>query len=195
MHEDPPDRSILGRIAIIVGVLAAIATIVGVAWTIFNRENTEVADYQNQVVATCDGVRAILTPASAEYISMKDLAVRKGPWVAVLRSNLERARITFDDLNTKPVPPSLAAQAQAAKDAQDAWYAASDQVIAGIEARRGNLIPIFEARVGREFSDTPAATRLNNAMTALAGKRCNVTDTNAQGGRSQRAARPSDRLS
>jgi hypothetical protein len=87
----------LARIALIVGILAALATVVGVAWTIFNRENTEVADYQNQVSATCEQVRTVLAAEHNEVLVLGPggIRVRKDLLLAVMRNNLDQARIAF----------------------------------------------------------------------------------------------------
>jgi type VI protein secretion system component VasK len=169
----------LARIALIVGILAALATVVGVAWTIFNRENTEVADYQNQVSATCEQVRTVLAAEHNEVLVLGPggIRVRKDLLLAVMRNNLDQARIAFDALNAKTVPAALGAQHQESVDAQTAWFAAFDQVIATIQERLRNNAPIERLQeLGVEFSGSQGATtRLTTAMTALAGRNCPVT--------------------
>jgi hypothetical protein len=166
-------------VAIVVGVLAAIATIVGVGWTIFNRENTEVADYQKQVLATCDQVRGILTTQHSEVLVLGpgEFRVRKDLLLAVMRNNLSQTRIAFDGLNNKPVPAALVAQHDAAVQAQTGWAGAMEQVIATIETQlRDNARVTRLQELGVELGGSQAtATRLNTAMTALAGSNCSIS--------------------
>lgn len=181
--DDRQDKSILGRVAVIVGVLAATATIVGVAWTIFNRENTEVADYQKQVVATCNQVRGILTTEHPEVLILGpgEFRVNKSLLLAVMRNNVTQAGIAFDGLNDKPVPAPLMAQHDAAVTAQVGWSTAMDQVIDTIETQlRDNARVSRLQELGVELGGSQATTtRLNSAMTALAGSDCQISGSAA----------------
>lgn len=55
MTDQASDRTLLGRVAIIVAVLAGIATTVSVGWTIFHCESTAVADYRKQTLGPPPG--------------------------------------------------------------------------------------------------------------------------------------------
>lgn len=181
--DDRQDKSILGRVAVIVGVLAATATIVGVAWTIFNRENTEVADYQKQVLATCEQVRGILTTEHPEVLILApgEFRVRKDLLLAVMRNNVTQARIAFDGLNGKPVPAALIAQHDAAVEAQTGWATAMGQVIDTIETQLPDNARVSRLQeLGVELGGSQATTtRLNSAMTALAGSNCQISGSTA----------------
>lgn len=65
------------------------------------RENTEVADYQNRVVATCDQIRGVLTTEHNEVFVLRPgvIRVRKDLLLSVIRDNVDQARISLDDLN------------------------------------------------------------------------------------------------
>ena len=185
------DKAFLGRTAVVVGVLASIASITAVAWTILHREdgrrNDVVDHYQNQVLATCEQVHKLLTTEHNEIFnfdapdrptSPNDLVhVNKDLLLQVLESNLSRARISFDELNKKPVPAELTAQHAAALTAQNDWYASFEQVTKAVREklpRNPTLTKVLE--LGTLTGSLEANTRLNSAMTTLAGKNCQVTD-------------------
>jgi hypothetical protein len=81
MDDGTEKKGLLGRLSVVVGILVGIATIASVGWTIFHKDNTNVADYQNQVanyqnqvVATCEQVHKIF---AAEHNEVLDL---EGGW-------------------------------------------------------------------------------------------------------------------
>ena len=169
----------LARAALIVGIIAAIATVIGVGWTILNQPNNELAAYQAQVSATCEQVRTVLTTEHNEVLVVGSggFRVRKDLLLAVMRNNREQAQIAFDALNAKAVPSSLSAQHQAATAAQAAWFATFDGFIATVQDRlRDNARLERLQELGVEMSGGQAdATRLTSVMTALAGRNCPVT--------------------
>lgn len=70
------DKSRLARVGAIVSIAVGVATIASIGWTIFHKENTEVQDYQNQVLATCEQVHRILTAQHNEVFEFPEFGVR-----------------------------------------------------------------------------------------------------------------------
>ncbi len=186
------DKPFLGRTVVIVGILASVATIVAVAWTILHREDkggggkNVVGEYQNQVLATCEQVHKILTTEHNEIFifdpanggtSPNDLVrVNKDLLLQVLESNLARSRILFDDLNKEPVPAALSAERATALAAQKDWYASFEQLTKAVRQKlppNPTLTKVLE--LGTLTGSQEANTRLNSAMNKLAGKNCQVT--------------------
>jgi hypothetical protein len=185
------DKPFLGRTVVIVGILASVATIVAVAWTILHREDkgggkNVVGEYQNQVLATCEQVHKILTMEHNEIFifdpsnggtSPNDLVrVNKDLLLQVLESNLTQSRILFDELNKKPVPAELTAEHAAALTTQKDWYASFEQLTTAVRQklpRNPTLTNVLA--LGTLTGSQDANTRLNSAMTTLAGKNCQVT--------------------
>jgi hypothetical protein len=189
------DKAFLGRTVVVIGVLASVASIVAVAWTILHRDDKSggsrndrnvVGDYQNQALATCEQVHTVLTTEHNEVFifdppdrptSPNDLIrVNKDLLVPVLESNLSRAKISFDELNKRPVPAELDTQHSAAVTAQNDWYASFEQFIKTVREklpRNARLTTLME--LGTLTGSLEANTRLNSAMTTLAGKNCQAT--------------------
>jgi hypothetical protein len=185
------DKPFLGRTVVIVGVLAGIASVVAVVWTILYREDkgggkNVVGEYQNHVMATCEQVHKILTTEHNEIFifdqstggtSATDLVrVNKDLLLQALESNLAQSRILFDELNKKPVPTDLATEHGAALTAQKNWYASFQQLITAVRQklpRNPTMTKVLE--LGTLTGSVEANTRLNSAMTTLAGNNCQVT--------------------
>jgi hypothetical protein len=198
MSYPPPEpkpkkqRQFLARTVVIVGIFASIASIVAVVWSILDRDDKGggdkdvVGDYRNQVLATCEQVHKILTTEHNEIFifdpsgggtSPNDLVrVNKDLLLQVLQNNLAQSRILFDELNKKPVPAEIGGQHAAAVTAQNNWYASFDQLIKAVREklpRNATLTKVLE--LGTLTGSQDANTRLNSAMTTLAGKNCQVT--------------------
>jgi len=185
MSERTQDKSVLAKIAVIAGILAAIASIAGVAWTIFHRESTDVADYQSQVSATCEQINKILAAEHNEIFDFTNdgggadspddlIRVRKDVMLQVMEDNLAQAKNAFAALNEHEVPGDLTTAHQSAVKAQDAWYTAIERGMSEIRERlpaKARLADVQKYNTG----DRGANVRLNSAMTALAGKNCQVT--------------------
>lgn len=177
----------LARVAVVAGILGTVATIIGVFWTILHREDRDVPDYQSQVLATCDQIHKILAvehneififDAQGDVDSPDDLVrIRKDLLVRVMENNLVQAKNAFAALNQREVPSDLAPLRQEAVKAQDAWYAAVLSVIEIVKERlpkNPRLSDVQELGVDVSGSDPGANIRLNSAMTALAGRSCQV---------------------
>jgi hypothetical protein len=175
------DRSRLGRAALIVGILAGIAAIVGVLLQLFPPDNN-VGIYQDRVAATCDQVHSILIKDRTGEILVPGppaggFRVRKNAVLRVLDDNVAQARIAFDSLDRLDVPGSLAARHQNAVAARQAWYDVANRYRAAVEKQLPAVAPLtalqeVEASVG---GGGAANAGLNSAMTDLAGRTCQVT--------------------
>lgn len=179
MTEQPHERSRLGRIAVIVAVLAGLATIAGVAWTIFYRQGTEVADYRREASATCQDVRAILSgfpPGAITFGPGGPTIANKRSLLAALHTRLQLARTAFETLKAKPPPGELRGAYDSVLTSQDAWYTAFEQNIEAVRARLRRGDPVERiGELGVEVGFADATLRLNNAMSALGAEPCHIT--------------------
>jgi hypothetical protein len=186
------EKPFLGRTVVIIGILGTIASIVAVAWAILHREDKGgdgkdmAGEYRNQVLATCEQVHKILTTEHNEIFTFDPsgggtspnelVRVNKDLLLQVLQNNLTQSRIVFDELNKKPVPGELNGQHASAVKAQNDWYASFEQLIKAVREklpRNPTLAKVLE--LGTLTGSQDANTRVNSAMTALAGKNCQVT--------------------
>jgi hypothetical protein len=186
------EKPFLGRTVVIIGILGTIASIVAVAWAILHREDKGsdgkdmAGEYRNQVLATCEQVHKILTTEHNEIFTFDPsgggtspnelVRVNKDLLLQVLQNNLTQSRIVFDELNKKPVPGELNGQHASAVKAQNDWYASFEQLIKAVREklpRNPTLTKVLE--LGTLTGSQDANTRVNSAMTALAGKNCQVT--------------------
>jgi hypothetical protein len=178
------DGGLLQRVAVVAGIIAALATAVGVGWSILHKDSTEVADYQRQVVATCEQVHTVLAKEHNEIFEFETgdgaggpedlIRVKKKVLLQVLQDNVDQARAAFEGLNQEAVPSSLEDQHRAAVTAQNTWYAAGEKAITTVRNRlperaRMSQVNELEVQIG---GDRTVGARLNTAMTALAGRNC-----------------------
>jgi hypothetical protein len=171
---------LLARLSLVVGILAGIAAVMSGAWAIFHQESTEVADYQSQVVATCQQVHKVLAAEHNEVFvpglgNPGDPQVRRDVFLQVLDSNHAQARIAFDALNQRDVPQDLKESQANAVAAQRAWFAE-------VEKLKRTIIRFPRTAPASKFQElsassaiSEASATLNATMTALAGKNCQVT--------------------
>ena len=178
-HRERSGRDRLGPVVAVTAILAAIATTIGVAYTIFVRPSSDVADYQKQVLATCDQVRAIVTADHGEILQPgpDGIRIRKDLLIRITESNLAQARESFDALNRRAVPADLAAEHDAAVAAQEAWLQAMQDVLETIRSEVPEDATVQEwTSMGVDLGGgRTAITRLNSAMTGLAGENCSVS--------------------
>jgi hypothetical protein len=157
---------------------------------ILHRPDTSVANYQRQVLATCGRIHDLLArdhgveifrvgPAGGFPSNPLDLVkVDKKALLRVLRGNLHGAEEEFALLNAKRTPQSLAEAKEQAVAAQRAWSKAFRKTIGTVDqtVAEGMAAGEVTALLGGAGADTVSAgTRLNDAMTTLAGDNCRVT--------------------
>jgi hypothetical protein len=132
------EKGLLGRLSVIVGILAGIAAIASVGWTIFHQDNTDVAGYQSQVVATCEQVHNVLGAQHGEVFAPgfgdpsdpgAAFQVRRDRLAQVIEGNLAQTHIAFDALNGRAVPDVLGTRHAEAVSAQRAWFATMERVV------------------------------------------------------------------
>jgi hypothetical protein len=190
MGDGTEKKGPLSRLSVIVSILAGLAAIAGVGWTMFHKNNTDVADYQNQVVATCEQIHTVLAVQHNEVLDL-DLGggrsstpgdprdafrVRRDAMLHVMESNIAQARISFDALNRRAVPEPLKAQHLDAVAAQRAYLDNMEQFQRTIRDSLAPTVPLSKLQALFDSSgEDKAAATLNAAMTTLAGKNCQVT--------------------
>jgi hypothetical protein len=161
-------------------VLAGVATIAGVGWTIFQRESTEVPEYRRTVLSTSGLVRSLLAgypPDVLRFEAPGTLVVAdKQALVRAMRERLTNTRSAFDELNARPVPGELAALHERAAAQQQAWYAAVESNITAVRARLRAGDPVSRvSALGQEVGVADATIALNTAMSRLAADDCALT--------------------
>jgi hypothetical protein len=121
MGESTAKNGPLSRLSAVVGILGVVATSATACWTIFHRDSTDIADYQSQVVATCEQVHKVFTEDHSEVVYLgggknstlgdpRDMVqIRRDGMIHVLQSAGTRARIGFDALNRRAIPETLTA--------------------------------------------------------------------------------------
>lgn len=172
------DKATLKKIAVIVAILAGIATIVGVLYQILDDDGSDVTAYQQRVLGTCTQVHEILTKEHNEIfeISTGGIRIKKDVLLQVTDSNFRQAKAAFEHLNTEDVPSELSKKHQAAVRAQDAWYVAGKETMDIIRDKlRDRATPEELNSLSTRFPTMTANVELNNAMGTLAGKDCQST--------------------
>ncbi|QES46982.1 hypothetical protein DEJ50_03060 [Streptomyces venezuelae] len=144
----------------------------------------EVADYRKQVVGTCKQVNRVLSEQHNDAIYLRanpgsddplgGMAIRKERFLFHAQSNLDSARQSFTSLNTQKAPDELREQHALAKKAQDDWLTRMGQDMQRYERelKDGDLISKVNSM---SMASQPWHTRLNDAMTSLAGETCQTT--------------------
>lgn len=188
MGDGGEKKGLLARLSVVIGIFAGIAAIAGVGWTIFHKNSTDVADYQTQAVATCEQVHAVFAAQHNEVFDLggdgsstssdprDSMLVRRDVVVHVMESNIAQARIGFDALNRRAVPEALKAQHADAVEAQRAYLDNAEQLVRTLKNRLGPTGSVSKMQTLYDSSgQDKAGATLNAAMTALAGKSCQVT--------------------
>jgi hypothetical protein len=106
------------------------------------------------------------------------VSVHKGALLRVLRGNLRGAEVEFALLNAEPGPRSLAEPREQAVAAQRAWSDAFRRTITTVDETLAERMTVGQVNAllgGSGAATANAATRLNDALTTLAGRRCQVT--------------------
>ncbi|UQW99198.1 hypothetical protein [Streptomyces sp. RerS4] len=144
----------------------------------------EVADYRKQVVGTCRQVNGVLSEKHNDAIYLKvnpgsadpleAMAIHKERFLFYARANIDSARQSFASLNTHKAPAELREQHTAAKKAQDDWLARMEQDMQRYDRELKDGDPLSKVN-SMSMASQPWNTRLNDAMTSLAGESCQTT--------------------
>jgi hypothetical protein len=184
-----PENGGQGKLIAWIGAGAAVVGAFVALYGILHKPDTSVADYQEQVRATCGRVHDLLATEHGEIFVLGQgggfpsnpldlVTVDKAALLRVLRGNLRGAEEEFALLNDKPVPGSLAEPKERAVAAQRAWSGAFRKTIGTVEqtATEGMTVGEVSGLLGGAGAATVSAgARLNDAMTTLAGDDCRVT--------------------
>lgn len=176
--DESDDKATMKKIAVIVGILAGIATVVGVLLQIFADDGSDVEAYQERVLGTCTQVHDILSKDHGEIIepTPTGFRIKKDALLAVTKSNFAQARVAFQHLNSEDVPSELTEKHDAAVRAQEAWYTAGEGTMDMIRTRLPDGATLDELNsLSAEFPTMTANVELNNAMSSLAGQACQST--------------------
>ncbi|MFD7323993.1 hypothetical protein ACFV9D_23300 [Streptomyces sp. NPDC059875] len=144
----------------------------------------EVADYRKQVVGTCKQVNRVLSEQHNDAFHLKvdagstdpleAMAIHKERFLFYARANIDSARQSFASLNTKKVPAELRERHAAAKKAQDDWLARMEHDMQRYNRELKEGDPASKVN-SMGMASLPWHTRLNDAMTSLAGETCQTT--------------------
>ncbi|MFI8521628.1 hypothetical protein ACIGEZ_28010 [Streptomyces sp. NPDC085481] len=137
-------------------------------------------------VGTCRQVSSVLSEQHNDAIYLKAnsgsadpleaMAIHKERFLFYTRANIDSARQSFASLNTREVPGELREEHAAAKRAQDDWLARMEQDVQRYdrELKEGDSAGKVNTMGA---ASQPWHTRLNDAMTSLAGESCRTTAT------------------
>jgi hypothetical protein len=178
-----------GKLIAWIGAGAAVVGAFVALYGILDKPDTSVADYQEQVRATCGRVHDLLATEHGEIFILGaaggfpsnplDLVrVDKQALLGVLRGNLSGAEEEFTLLNVKPIPESLAGPKERAMAAQRSWSKAFRKTIGTVEGAPAERMTVAEVNAllgGAGAATASAGARLNDAMTTLAGGDCRMT--------------------
>src|SRR5215472_13429191 len=118
---------LFARIGAVLGLLAALVPASIALYSFITRPDPAVADYQKQVVATCNRVRDILSRNhNSKVLNLQsfgpDITINKAGAVQVMTNNRTEVKGEFDLLNSRKTPGSLADKKRRADQAQQAVY-------------------------------------------------------------------------
>lgn len=140
-----------------------------------------VEEYRKQVLATCEQIRSVMSEEHNDALVMRpDLArgnpgdalrVRKDLFLSYTRANIDHARESLDLLDRQELPGELREQHREAKAAQKAWLARLEKDYRAFKRELRDLDPISEVNA-LVAGSRGAWTRVNAAMTRLAGQDC-----------------------
>jgi hypothetical protein len=180
---------LFARIGAVLGVLAALIPASIALYSFVTRPDPAVADYQKQVLATCNRVRDILSRNhNSEVLNLQsfgpDITINKGGAVQVMTNNRTEVKGEFDLLNNRKTPGSLAEKKRHADQAEQALYDTwpSDIQFVRTNVRDGESVQEFSRHYSsREAADAQVMSRLSAAMSDLASAECRLTGTPAGG--------------
>jgi hypothetical protein len=180
---------LFAKIGAVLGVLAALIPASIALYSFVTRPDPAVADYQKQVVATCNRVGGILSRNhNSEVLNLQsfgpDLTINKGGVVQVMTNNRTEVKGEFDLLNNRKTPGSLAEKKRQAVQAQQALYDTwqSDIQFVRTNVRDGESVQEFSRQYSsRDTADAQVGSRLSAAMSDLASAECRLTGTPAGG--------------
>ncbi|MGW3960805.1 hypothetical protein ACWED2_13390 [Amycolatopsis sp. NPDC005003] len=133
------------------------------------------AAYRQLVMGSCERLPTFLNgPLPLDALNSRGDIVIK-PFIAALENRKAGARSEFEELWRHAAPAGLADERDAAKRAAEVKLTEFDTAVSALRSWKRPTISLADlARIGK--ADPAVSTRLNDALTALAGQACTVTN-------------------
>jgi len=168
-----------------VGILFLVASyVLGDGTTVSEPQAPAVAAYRQEVLAACRSASSGVSGNPLAAAANSDLTFDRDRFVAGLRDQVAASRAIWEELWQHPVPRELDDEASAARKATDDAFVQTEAAINKIPKQlpRQFTFQDFAAFAGQFDAALRApASRLDGAMSKLAGQPCNVSAPTANG--------------